>query len=142
MARRRLERARGGFPAPLLLFLLIGGWPLVRLGRETAARTWGLSVIALALGVVLAVWLRSHLTEALAAKARARAVRIWVIAATAAWVLIAAAPSGVRMIYSAAIEGVICAVVSSACVTTCGCDGCAPTSPPQTTRSTRSTWFG
>jgi membrane associated rhomboid family serine protease len=63
------------------------------------------------LGVVLAVWLRSHLTEALAAKARARVVRIWVIAATAAWVLIAAAPSGVRMIYSAAIEGVICAVV-------------------------------
>ena len=112
MARRRPERARaGGFPAPLLLFVLIGGWPLVRLGQETAARTWGLSVIALAVGVVLAVWLRSHLTDALAARARARAVRIWVIAATAAWVLIAAAPSGVRMVYSAAIEGVICAVV-------------------------------
>jgi ABC-type thiamin/hydroxymethylpyrimidine transport system permease subunit len=95
----------------LLVLLLIGGWPLVALGQDTSARTWGFSVIAVALGVLLAVWLRSHLIRALAAKARTRAVRVWVIAATAAWVLIAGAPSGVRMIYSAAIEGVICAVV-------------------------------
>lgn len=95
----------------LLLLLLIGGWPLAALGRDTAARTWGLSVLAVALGVMLAAWLRYHLTQALAAKARTRALRIWVIAATVAWVLIAGAPSGVRMIFSAAIEGVICAVV-------------------------------
>jgi membrane associated rhomboid family serine protease len=84
---------------------------LAALGRDTAARTWGLSAIAVVLGVMLAVWLRSHMKRAFAAKARTRALRIWVIAATAAWLLIAAAPSGVRMIYSAAIEGVICAVV-------------------------------
>ena len=60
---------------------------------------------------MLAVWLRGHLTQASIAKARTRALRIWLIAATAAWVLIAAAPSGVRMIYSAAVEGVVCAVV-------------------------------
>jgi len=112
MAPRRLAPARvGRFPAVLLLFVLIGAWPVVRLGRVTAARTWGLSVIALALGVILAIWLRGRLTQAAVAKSRARALRVWVVAATAAWVLIAAAPSGVRMIYSAAVEGVICAVV-------------------------------
>jgi hypothetical protein len=96
--------------AVLLLIAAVGLWPLVNLAPETTGRTWLLAVPAVALGAALAVWLHQRQLRLPFGGSRAwRRLDLCLIVAVTPTVAITSAPAGVRMIYSAALEGIICA---------------------------------
>lgn len=94
----------------LLVMALVGVVPLVSLGRQTASATWVLAVAAVWLGAVLVIWLRAWLLHRPSFGFQAPRLVIWISLTVPAAVLIGGSPAGVRMIYSAALEGFVCAV--------------------------------
>ena len=94
----------------VLLLSLIGIWPLVKLGRETPPRVWGLAGLGFGLGVLLTVWLRARLMRRPLSSEPGR-LRRWVIACVPPIALIGAAPTGAQLVFRAALEGFVCAIV-------------------------------
>ena len=99
-ARRRL------YLAWLLLVAAIDFLPVLRLGGETTARTWALAGLAGLLGALLASWVWRWLFRRQAEpRPTRRSVPVWIRAGAALIVAVRAAPAGVQMIYSTALEG-------------------------------------
>lgn len=92
------------------MLALIGAWPLATLGAKTPARTWMLAGTAVVLGALLALWLwrrQMLLLHSGIGRGRSRARSA---GAGALVIGIGLTPTGVRMIYSAALEGVVWAL--------------------------------
>lgn len=110
MEPQRRTGARHGLLV-LSLLALGGAWPLVSLGSQTNAHTWILSAAAVSLGAVLGFWLWSRGIRLCRSKLGIRRPRLWLAAALVLAISVGATPAAVRMIYSAALEGIVCAMV-------------------------------
>ena len=103
-------RRTGPSQTVLVLLVLAGAWPLVRLGLRTTASTWVLSGVAASLAAALGLWLWDRRMRLPLSSARALRPWMWIAVAVAPAVAIGRTPVGVQMIYSASLEGIVLAI--------------------------------
>lgn len=94
----------------LALLVLVGAWPLFSLASRTTTRTWALSGVAASLGAILAFWLWDRRMRLPWSRSGAWRPWMWIAAAVAPAAAIGSTPPGVRMIYSASLEGIVLAI--------------------------------
>ena len=96
--------------ALLVVLTLVGVVPLVSLASHSSPRTWILAGVAFVLGAALTAWLRDRLIGK-PASGLTSLLPIWTVAVVAFAFIVRGAPVGTRLIYSAAVEGFVCATV-------------------------------
>jgi len=97
--------------ALLLLWALIDFVPVLKLGQEATTRTRVLAGLAGVLGALLAVWFWGWLFRRTPETGSARrGVLVWIGAGLVLIVAVQIASPGVQMIYSATLEGFLCAL--------------------------------
>jgi hypothetical protein len=109
-----MEKERRSAPQPgtfvLMLLVVVGAWPVTTLASQTTAETWAFSAAAAALGVLMAAWLWDRRMRLPGSSSLAWRRRICIAAVVVSAVGIGSAPPGVRMVYSASLEGVVLAI--------------------------------
>ena len=83
---------------------------MTTLASQTTAETWAFSAAAAALGVLMAAWLWDRRMRLPGSSSLAWRRRICIAAVVVSAVAIGSAPPGVRMVYSASLEGVVLAI--------------------------------
>lgn len=96
--------------ALLVVLAVVGVVPLVSLASHTSRRTWILAGVAFVLGAALAAWVYDRLIGKPAA-GMPSLLPIWVVAVVALAFVVRGTSNGTRLIYSAAVEGFVCATV-------------------------------